>query len=272
MRRLALSTVLITVAGASTVEAQRPDSAVISSSPLFTKHDVYVGATFVAATIALLPLDRSIATHLQDSATQANHFFGGAATDFERAAVPGAYVLSATLYAIGRVGHAPRVADIGLHTAESVFLAIQLTDVVKGFAGRARPGLVGDSLPGNFQFARGLRSRTGYTSFPSGHTAKAFGAASALTAELSAWRPRMEFVAGPILYGSALLVGLSRMYHNAHWASDVALGAGIGTFSGLKVVRYNHTHPKNRIDRWLLGTHITRDNRGDLALIFELGN
>lgn len=270
MWHLAHSIILITVAGASTVEAQRPDSSAISSTPLFTKHDAYVGAAFVAATIALLPLDRSIAMHLQDSATQANHFFGGAATDFERAAVPGAYMLSGALYAIGRVGRAPRVADIGLHTAESVFLAIQLTDVVKGLAGRARPGVVGDSLPDSFQFARGLRSKTGYTSFPSGHTAKAFGAASALSAELTRWRPQMEFVAGPILYGSALMVGLSRMYHDGHWASDVALGAGIGTFSGLKVVRYNHSHPKNRLDRLLLGTHVTRDARGDLLLCVQM--
>jgi hypothetical protein len=42
------------------------------------------------------------------------------------------------------------------------------------------------------------------------------------------------------------------MYNNQHWASDVAVGAAIGTFFGLKVVRYHHSHPDNRIDRWLL--------------------
>jgi hypothetical protein len=41
------------------------------------------------------------------------------------------------------------------------------------------------------------------------------------------------------------------MYHNRHWASDVALGAAIGTFTGIKVVRYNHGHPDNLIDRVL---------------------
>jgi hypothetical protein len=42
------------------------------------------------------------------------------------------------------------------------------------------------------------------------------------------------------------------MYHDKHWASDVALGAAIGTFSGLKVVRYAHAHPNNRLDRIIL--------------------
>jgi membrane-associated phospholipid phosphatase len=55
------------------------------------------------------------------------------------------------------------------------------------------------------------------------------------------------------MYGGATLIGLSRMYNNAHWTSDVVVGAAIGTFSGIKVVRYNHGHSNNLIDRWLLG-------------------
>jgi len=72
------------------------------------------------------------------------------------------------------------------------------------------------------------------------------------------------------MYGGALTVGLARMYHNAHWASDVALGAGIGTFSGLKVVRYNHRPPHNRLDRWLLGAQVTPDSRGGVAVTFDV--
>ena len=75
----------------------------------------------------------------------------------------------------------------------------------------------------------------------------------------------LEFVA-PVLYGGATLVGLSRMYHNKHWASDVALGAAVGTFSGLKVVRYSHNHPDNRIDKLLLRTVVMPNgNGGELA-------
>jgi membrane-associated phospholipid phosphatase len=54
------------------------------------------------------------------------------------------------------------------------------------------------------------------------------------------------------MYGGASLVALSRMYNNAHWASDVVAGAAIGTIVGLKVVKFQHSHPDNRIDRELL--------------------
>jgi membrane-associated phospholipid phosphatase len=62
---------------------------------------------------------------------------------------------------------------------------------------------------------------------------------------------------GSAMYGGATLVGLSRMYNNRHWASDVMIGGLIGTFAGLKVVKYHRTHPDNRVDRWLLGVTAT---------------
>jgi membrane-associated phospholipid phosphatase len=72
------------------------------------------------------------------------------------------------------------------------------------------------------------------------------------------------------MYGGATLVGLSRMYHNKHWASDVALGAAVGTFSGLKVVRYSHAHPDNKVDRVMLRAFIAPDGAGGGHLGFSL--
>ena len=74
--------------------------------------------------------------------------------------------------------------------------------------------------------------------------------------------PHMTWIAGPALYGGATMVGLSRMYHNKHWASDVALGAAIGTFSGIKIVRYSHNHPDNPVDRRMLGIIVEPDGEG----------
>ena len=57
---------------------------------------------------------------------------------------------------------------------------------------------------------------------------------------------------GTAMYGGATLMGISRIYNNQHWASDVVGGAAIGTLIGLKVVNYTHSHPGNRIDRKLI--------------------
>ena len=68
------------------------------------------------------------------------------------------------------------------------------------------------------------------------------------------------------MYGGALLTGVSRMYNNQHWASDVLVGAGIGTFAGLKVVRFHDSHSGNRVDRFFLAGSIVPDDHGGHVL------
>jgi len=55
------------------------------------------------------------------------------------------------------------------------------------------------------------------------------------------------------------------MYHNKHWASDVMLGAAIGTFSGQKIVQYSHAHP-TRLDKALLHVSVLPDGDGRWAI------
>ena len=61
-------------------------------------------------------------------------------------------------------------------------------------------------------------------SFPSGHTAGSFAAATAL----AGFYPRQR----PILLGLAAGVGLSRVYLGHHFVSDVLVGAGLGAGLG----------------------------------------
>lgn len=68
---------------------------------------------------------------------------------------------------------------------------------------------------------------SGYTSFPSGHTAISFAGAEMLRVEYSATSPWIP-VAG---YGVAVLTGFMRIYNDKHWAGDVLAGAGIGILS-----------------------------------------
>ena len=65
------------------------------------------------------------------------------------------------------------------------------------------------------------------------------------------------------------MVGLSRMYHNRHWASDVVLGAAIGTFSGQKTVQFLHSRPGIWLDRVLLDATVAPSGEG-IALTWSV--
>lgn len=258
-------------AGAQSAALMFADSVRVkpSTEPLFTRRDAYVAAGFVVLTVAMFPVDRHVAERLQDSTTQANRFVHHAATGLELFTSPGAYVIGGSLYAVGRIGHYPRIADLGLHGTEAIVVATVITGALKGAAGRARPFVVSDTNPRNFKFGRGF-TKAQYTSFPSGHTSTAFAAASAVTAETARWWPHSTWYIAPVMYGGATLVGLSRMYHNKHWASDVVLGAGIGTFSGIKVVRYQHSHAGNRVDHWLLNATVGPNGNGGAVVAWTI--
>jgi membrane-associated phospholipid phosphatase len=152
------------------------------------------------------------------------------------------------MYVGGRLSHDRRLTLLGVHAAESIIVSELVTSTIKGLAGRARPYM--GLGPRDFRFLRGLRDGSDYQSFPSGHTTNAFAFASLLTADVARWWPERTWVVGPAAYGIATLVGASRVYHNAHWSSDVAGGALVGTLSGILVSRYNALHPDNWVERW----------------------
>ncbi len=66
-----------------------------------------------------------------------------------------------------------------------------------------------------------------FSSFPSGHTATAFGAAEFMRQEYKDISPWYG-IAG---YGAATFTGILRLYNNRHWVSDVMAGAGFGILS-----------------------------------------
>lgn len=241
-----------------------------ASKTLFTYRDGLLAAGFVGLTVAMFPLDQSIARRLQDPGNQANHFFKNASVDFQYMADPGSVVIGVSLYGIGRIGHWRNVADLGLHGTEAIALSAVATTVIKDLAGRARPYVSKDTSPHDFRFGRGF-GNGGYQSFPSGHSTAAFAAASVVTSESQRWWPKGIWLVAPVMYGGASLVGVSRMYNNAHWASDVVLGAGIGTFAGIKVVRYSHGHTNNFVDRWLLGMTVLPAPDGEAGVGWSVG-
>jgi membrane-associated phospholipid phosphatase len=266
-----LAATLQALCGAPTLAAQQPDTSTLKRIPLFTRNDAYLAVFFLGGTAALAPLDRSIAGRLQNPNTQANRLFQNLSTDVRLIAVPGSVIIGTSMYVVGRLAHKPRIADLGLHGEEAILVGNIVNTAIKWTAGRARPYVVADTNPRDYQLFRGLREGRDYSSFPSGHVLAAFAVAAAVSNEASRWWPTSRWYVGTVMYGGATAVALSRLYNNQHWASDVIMAAGIGTFAGNKVVRYHHrTNPGNRIDRWLLAATIAPGSDGSMSVIWSV--
>lgn len=236
--------------------------------PLFTWRDAVLAGAFVVGTVAIRPLDKSAALSLQRPTAQNRRILQKSAQIVRTIAEPGAVIIGTSMWAVGRLSNNDRLAELGLRGEEALFFGEGLADLLKYSFGRARPFV--DTIspnPNDWEAMRGLRLGERYRSFPSGHTVAAFAAAAAVSAETSRWWPQTTYyLIGPALYGGAIAVGVSRMYNNRHWASDVIMGAAIGTFAGTKVVRYHRTHPTNKIDRWLLNASVSPSDLSHISL------
>lgn len=118
------------------------------------------------------------------------------------------------------------VAQDGL--AASLIASGLITPAIKLAVGRSRPR-------DNAGIANFKPFSEPNASFPSGHTTEAFALAAVIADHYS------ENWVGYSAYSVAGLVGLARTYHDAHFASDVLLGAVIGTLVGKSVVAHNTT-------------------------------
>jgi membrane-associated phospholipid phosphatase len=227
---------------------------------LFTRTDAVIAGAFAITTVAMFPADKSIASHVRNRTSTGSKFLDRSAKVMENVTSPGAYIIGPALYVYGRATNHPGIEDLGWHGTEAAILGSAITGALKVALGRSRPYVSNDTNPHDFKFFKGTSSTR--QSFPSGHTTTAFAVASSVTSEVHRMWPQYTWVTAPVMYGGATLVGLSRMYHDQHWASDVVLGAAVGTFSGLKVVKYTHAHPKNFLDRAILKAQIAPDGRG----------
>jgi membrane-associated phospholipid phosphatase len=262
---LAVLTALSTLSRPVTAQADT----IGSPRGLFTYRDLVLAGSVAAVTLLARPFDDHYAARLQDSATQANRRLQKLAAFVRETATPGSYFIGGTMYLTGRLSGNERLADLGLHGTEALIVGELVGVTLKGIVGRQRP-YVRPRDPDSYQLFRGFGGGDAFRSFPSGHSTAAFAAAAAVTSETSRWWPSATWIIGPALYGGAALTGISRMYNNRHWASDVLVGAGIGTFAGLKVVRYQHSHPGNRIDRWMLAGSIVPAPDGGQTLRLSL--
>lgn len=140
-------------------------------------------------------------------------------------------------YGLGHLSGKPRLADGALHAAEALAAAGVVNGLLKFGLGRGRPDHVGydsDEL-------RPLSLADHWQSFPSGHTVVAFSLAASLSEETG-----NPWVSG-LAYGSAAMVGWSRVYDNRHWTSDVVAGAILGMVVSRSTIRWLHRRGDSRV-------------------------
>jgi undecaprenyl-diphosphatase len=112
----------------------------------------------------------------------------------------------------------PRGIHLGLRLGAATGIATLLSQTLKRSLTRARPDV---SIEG----FEALAANPDRFSFPSGHTAAAFGVAVAFAGEPAGLSPLALLLATGI--------GLSRVYLGAHYPLDVGVGALLGVFAGI---------------------------------------
>jgi hypothetical protein len=145
-----------------------PDSATIKAhKKLFNHRDLLMAGAFTATTLALTPLDKSLAHELQDSSVQTNKFLKNASKGVELIASPGAYYIGGTMYIVGRLTKQGRFADLGWHGTEAVLLGELTSYGIKGLVGRAPPFVAIEDTD-DFRLGGGF-GRPQMRSLPAGH-------------------------------------------------------------------------------------------------------
>jgi undecaprenyl-diphosphatase len=250
--RLAFIFGLAVAATAPVANAQQRDSTVAPETTAVRKpsgvRTAYLAAGIGAAAVAIAPFDVAITRRLRSPDLQRSTAWRNGAVVFDWYGAPGARAVGPLLAVAGSVARNPTMSDVGIHLSESYATAALAVFVVKGIAGRARPRTINSETAYDFELGRGFPHRAPFSSFPSGHATGSFAFASSITVEAARHWPEHAKLVGVLAYSGAFLDGVSRVYRDMHWPSDVAAGALLGTMSGLLVTRRQHGHPDNRID------------------------
>jgi membrane-associated phospholipid phosphatase len=234
----------------------------------FVKRDIIATGIAIAGTAAVSGVDLRIARWARSGGVQGDSSRHQLVDDLTRVNETPLTLAALATYGVGRLAGSTTMADVGLHTLEALVLTTTVSQAVRGVVGRTRPRV---SLEDPYRFKPG----TGFSgfetrSFPSLHTAAAFATATALVGEIRLRKPASVKVAAPLLYTAAMVPGLTRVYLDQHWASDIVAGAFVGALLGSRVVGYAHSHRRTRLDRALLGVSAVPDGQGNFMLMVNV--
>jgi membrane-associated phospholipid phosphatase len=172
----------------------------------------------IAGTTAIALLDEPIRDYWQ---SQENDFLDGIEqVGYHYGAPPTASIITGGFYLAGVFIKDEWTKDTGLALGASLLHSGLIHSIAKASIGRARPR----TNEGSLSFDPFTKSND-YHAMPSGHMATAMAISTVI-----AQRTKSRFVK-ILCYAFAASTGISRMYGDHHWFSDIVLGGALGYFS-----------------------------------------
>jgi hypothetical protein len=175
-----------------------------------SRPNLYLALGGGGAALAVHPLDQTFNVHLQSHYDLVNSIFAPAKYYGD---TPEQVALAVGTYAVGRIFEMPKASHLGMDLLRAQAVSELLVEPLKFATGRQRPD--------------GSNSQ----SFPSGHAAATFAAATVIERHLG-WKK------AALGYAIASYVAASRLHDNRHYLSDVVFGAALGTVAGRTVTEH----------------------------------
>ena len=269
LRKLSLTLLTLLVATAP-AGAQRADTTAATWNAggdrrFFRPRDLGAVGAGIAASAALSLFDVRIAHWDQSPGVQGSSGRRRFVEDVTRVNETTLTVAGLAAYGVGRLTHADGLTDVAKHTTEAVVITSLISQALRGPLGRSRPYVTGDTNQYDFRAFKGF-SGFDNRAWPSLHSATAMAAGFALVGEIRERRPDALPWAAPLIYAAAAMPGLSRMYLDQHWASDVLAGDVIGAVIGGRLVHYAHSAPVGAGPRWLVNATVVPGADGGMLV------
>jgi membrane-associated phospholipid phosphatase len=173
---------------------------------------------------------------VQDHKTTTTNNIGDDITDFGHGKFTP--VILGGMYLYGHVADDGKMRKTVLLSIESFVLTGVFVQTIKYTTHRHRPN-TGDP-PHTFD-GPSLHGTNSNSSLPSGHASSAFAVAAVIASEYD------NIIVPTLAYGTAAITALNRVMHNAHWSSDVFVGAAIGYFTGKALVASHRNGTENNV-------------------------
>ncbi len=224
---------------------------VLSSPAQWNGQDWLKVGIGVAGIAAVALADKPVRTqvqHVQNSSAN------DVASQIRQLGGPYSFATLGLFYIGGEIFHDPPAKAVVIDGAAATLVASGIiTPGLKYTVGRARPS----ADRGTHYFTPFSSSNA---SFPSGETTQAFAVASVIAAHYdSLWVKASS-------YGIASLVGMARVYQDAHWTSDALAGALIGATVGTAIVHFNEKRRKENKETGVFITPLLAPGTGGIAI------